>query len=168
MLAIPNETPQEEVKSRSSSVKTIVKWVCIAFVFIGVCAYGINQSIKASKVPDIVISTDNKPTENAYGISLGITNIVISQKWSFISGNHPTITFKGFATSQSQKIQYVCFNFRPLDDPIWTGVDARKLKNGSYQASIRDAKHNTDYACYISCVTKDNKYSSQPMKIHIP
>ena len=162
-------TPDSEAAiGRRPQAKSIIKWMCFAIVFIGACFYCIHQSLEASKVPDTVIHTDFKPTDNAYGISVGITDIIISQKWSFISGNNPTITFRGLAETRSQKLQYVCFIYRPLNDPIWTTVDARKMKDGSYRAKIRDAKHNTDYACYIAGVTKDNKYSSHPLKIHIP
>ncbi|MCR4737969.1 MAG: immunoglobulin domain-containing protein [Bacteroidales bacterium] len=154
-------TPETKPKSR---------WWNIGGTLLVVILIGIGWYYHQSKAPSLPVVHIRCSPEmlSAEGLTLGISEIIIDPNRSFLSGNHPTVTFHGTAHSDKEKIKYAQFAYNTQKHPQRYIVDATRHKGDDFSVKIRDLEPGDIGVCHFVVTTRHNKHVSQPVTFRIP
>ena len=157
--------PETEPKSRRSLWR-IIQILLLVFLCVGAGWYFYHQSKTPSKPVVRIICTPDTLSEE--GLILGFSEIIIDPNRSLLSGNHPTVTFRGTAHSDKEKIKYAQFAYNTQKHPQRYVVDATRRKGDDFSVKIRDLEPGDIGMCHFVATTRHNKHVSKPVTFRVP
>ena len=166
---------EEQKPRRSKAKKTLtVSFVVVVFlIIIGACysIYWRTERRAVQKSQHTEINTLDKQKFGLLtvdGVTVGITDVEIDNKWSIVSGTRTVVHLTAFAASEQEKIKYGFFAYRMKNGGnTWTTTDAVKRKDGRFTLSVRDFVPEANYECCFVAVTKSGKHTSQMVDVRV-
>ena len=83
-------------------------------------------------------------------IAFSPEDVEVSTGWKFLSGLHPTVTFRcRIAPSVKSRTAVLCY--RPLGTDQWLTVETRVRRDHTVKLTLRDLHRDTPYECFFAC-----------------
>ena len=82
-------------------------------------------------------------------ISFGPEDVVVSHRWSILSGIYPAVTFRCRFNSPHKVISNAFLCYRPVGSTEWMMVDTRVRRDNTARLILRDLPRKTSYECFF-------------------
>lgn len=92
-------------------------------------------------------------------ISFSYEDVEVSTGWKFLSGLHPTVSFR-CRLAPSVKSRMVVLCYRPMGSDRWQTVETRVRRNHIAKITLRDLHRDTPYECFFACKSQGEAVKS--------
>jgi hypothetical protein len=146
----------------SSSRTTLWAFLLIAgFFVVAFVLHRLSDGGKSAEDDYIDVEFLDKIAAESPSLSFGPEDVVVTHRWSVLSGISPAVTFRCRFDSPRKEKTIAVLCYRPTGSSEWLMADTRLRRDNSASIILRDLRRKTSYECFFILTGKTFLVRSQ-------